>query len=119
MEKTYAGNTPELIELYLENQPIQWLSKGKGWVDIPPYEKPSDIYRVSNKNYTFRLKPEKVITKAYMHYDDIEKLVQKGDFNQTHINQYLFSSNYAMNKHLEMTFTNGKLTKVEMKDATD
>jgi len=66
----------------------------------------------------YRVKPQPKITKAYMHYDGIEEEVQKGSFNYKDPRNVLFDNNYKMNEHLEMTFEDGKLTKVEMKEAT-
>ena len=120
MEKTYKGNTPELYELFIKGKQIQYNPFNLGdWVDLPIYNgKPNDIYRVSGEYHTFRVKPKDVITKVYMHYDDMEEKVQSGNFYaKTPIN-VMFDSNYGMEEHLEFTFTNGKLTKVEMKGPT-
>ena len=121
MSKVYQGNTPELYELYINKEQLQFQKAlWKDWQDIPVWNgKPNDIYRVSNSNYRFRVKPKDVITKAYMHYDDIEMLVQDGNFDYKVPGNCLFGNNKDMDEHLEFTFTNGKLTKVEMKDATN
>ena len=121
MTKTYQGNTPELYELFLKGEQLQYSSFNEGdWVDLPIYTgKPNDIYRVSAEFHRFRVKPKDVITKAYMHYDDIEMLVQDGNFDYKVPGNCLFGNNKDMDEHLEFTFTNGKLTKVEMKDATN
>jgi hypothetical protein len=66
----------------------------------------------------YRIKPQPVITKAYMHYDGIEEAVQDGNFNMKDPNNMLFNNNYSMNDHLEMTFEDGKLVKVEMKEGS-
>ena len=71
-----------------------------------------------DKNRQYRVKPQPKITKAYMHYDGIEEEVQKGSFNYKDPRNVLFDSNHGMNEHLEMTFEDGKLIKVEMKGAT-
>ena len=117
MSKMYQGNTPELYELFISGKQLQfqkapWCS----WEDIPIYNgKANDIYRVSNTSYMFRVKE---VVKMYMHYDSIEEMVQDGDFYQKTPNNIMFDSNKAMDEHLEFTFTNGKLTKVEMKGPT-
>lgn len=120
MEKVYSGNTPGLYELFLKGEQLQYKHCNEGnWVDIPKYKgKPDDIYRVAGEYHLFRVKPEEVITKAYMHYNTMEELIQKGDFHGRHPYNYLWGNNRDMVKHLEFTFTNGKLTKVEMKEAT-
>jgi hypothetical protein len=117
----YAGGNIELIELYLSGEPIEFTrdypDSTARYETVTPYSgDPTDIHRVSNKHYTFRVKSEVVITKAYMHYDGIEELVQEGNFNMKDPNNMLFDNNYAMNEHLEMTFEDGKLVKVEIKE---
>ena len=121
MEKTYQGNTPELYELFLKGEQLQYQQKRwKNWLNIPVWNgKPNDIYRVGNPNYLFRVKPQDVITKVYMHYNHMEELVQDGAFYLRQPDNIMFDNPKGMNEHLEFTFTNGKLTKVEMKDATN
>ena len=116
MEKTYRGNTPELYELFISGKQLQYQQNSEGkWRDIPEYNgKPNDVYRVGNPNYNFRVKPKDVITKVYMHYNSMEELVQNGAFYRQPEN-IMFDNPRGMNNHLEFTFTNGKLTKVEMK----
>jgi hypothetical protein len=120
MMKTYKGNTPELYELFLKHELLQYQkAPWEDWRDIPVWNgKPNDVYRVSNSSYLFRLKPKEIITKVYMHYNDMEEMVQENNFRLKTPNNMMFDNNNTMNKHLEFTFTNGKLTKVEMKDAT-
>ena len=120
MTKTYNGNTPELYELFLEGEQLQYQQKPwSEWKDIPIWNnKPHDIYRVSNSSYMFRVKPKDVITKVYMHYNHMEQLVQDGTFYLRQPDNIMFDSPKGMNEHLEFTFTNGKLTKVEMKGPT-
>ena len=121
MTKIYNGNTPELYKLFVEGKQLQFRHhKNSNWVDIPKYNGESnDIYRVGNNFYQFREKPQDVITKVYMHYDDMEERVQSGIFNESMPTNLMFKNNKSMDEHLEFTFTNGKLTKVEMKNATN
>ena len=120
MTKTYEGNTPELYELFIKKEQLQfqkapWME----WIDIPIWNgKPNDIYRVGNSSYMFRVKPKDVITKVYMHYNHMEELVQNGTFYLRQPDNIMFDNPRGMNNHLEFTFTNGKLTKVEMKGPT-
>ena len=120
MTKTYQGNTPELYALFIGGKQLQfqkapWLD----WADIPVWDgEPNDVYRVGNSSYIFRVKPKDVITKVYMHYNHMEKLVQDGTFYLRESDNIMFASQEGMNEHLEFTFTNGKLTKVEMKGPT-
>ena len=120
MTKIYKGNTPELYELFIKGEQIQYQSSGEGtWKNIPKYNgKPNDVYRVAGDYHNFRVKPKDVITKVYMHYDRMEKLVQEGTFYGRTNNQMIFDNPKGMNNHLEFTFTNGKLTKVKMKGPT-
>ena len=117
MKKTYQGNTPELYELFVSGEQLQfqkapWLE----WKDIPIWNgEPNDIYRVSNNLYTFREKPQEVVTKVYMHYNSMEEMVQNNDFYMKIPINYMFDKPIGMNEHLEFTFINGKLTSVEMK----
>lgn len=116
MEKTYKGGDVTLIQMYLEGKELQYRTPSTdSWVDITyKYKKPLDIYRVSNNLYTFREKPQ-VITKVYMHYDSMEELVQNGTFYLRQPENIMFTNPKGMSNYLEFTFTNGKLTKVEMK----
>ena len=121
MTNIYKGNTPELYELFLKGEQLQYQQNSEGkWRDIPEYNgKPNDVYRVGNSNYNFRVKPKDVITKVYMHYNHMEQLVQDGTFYLRETDNIMFDNPKGMNEHLEFTFTNGKLTKVEMKDAVN
>jgi hypothetical protein len=67
----------------------------------------------------YRIKPQPKIIKAYMHYDGLEELIKEGGFNCKDIPHMLFDNNFNMQEHLELTFTDNKLTKVEMKNATN
>jgi hypothetical protein len=99
----------------------------KAWADGAEIEVRSDGYdtweSIKNPHWfnclEYRIKPQPVITKAYMHYDGIEELVQEGGFTYKDPQNLLFDSNNHMKEHLEMTFEDGKLTKVEMKNATN
>jgi len=54
-----------------------------------------------------------------MHYDGLEELIEGGAFDCKGIPHMLFDNNYKMQEHLELTFTDNKLTKVELKNATN
>lgn len=120
MNNVYKGNTPELYVLFLKGEQLEYQHLGKGeWVSIPKYNgKIKDIYRVSGDYHNFRVKPKDVIKKAYMHYDVLEKLVKERKFNGEPCPQAMWNEPRAMEEHLEFTFTNGKLTKIEMKGST-
>lgn len=68
---TYKGGDIKLIEKYIEGVPIEYhdftavhqAGDIREWKVVTPYSKPSDIHRVSNKNYTFR---EKQVAKQYV-----------------------------------------------------
>jgi hypothetical protein len=101
----------ELIKAWADGAEIQvFLSSENVWID----DNHPDWYF----NSQYRIKPQPKIVKAYMHYGHIEYLIEKSDFKGQLVNQCLFSTNNDMLKHLEFTFTDGKLTNVEMKNAT-
>lgn len=117
MRQTYTGNTPELYVMYAQGNPIEYTHCGLDtWVPVAPYEDPSDLHRVSNKGYLFRKR--EIIQKAYMHYQNIEAMVREGNFSCKDVGQWLYEHDVSMTEHLEFTFINGKLSYVEMKDAT-
>jgi hypothetical protein len=101
----------KLIKAWADGAEIEtWSKKNLVWEEITsPFWLETEEYRI---------KPQPVITKAYMHYGNIEELVKQGDFNGGTPYQSLFDNNRNMAKHLELTFTDNKLTKVELKDAT-
>lgn len=63
--KLYNGNNPELYEEYLLGKTIAWREDpGMIWTKVCPYEKPGDIYRVSNTYYDFLVINEPQISKT-------------------------------------------------------
>lgn len=69
-----------------------------------------------NPNKKYRVKPQPVIKKMYMHYDSIEHYVQEGFCNGMNIPQQMYLDNTTMSNHLEFTFIDGKLTSVKLVD---
>jgi hypothetical protein len=69
----YTGSSPELIELYVLGYDIQWFNEGY-WLDVPSYnsEDGSDLYRVTNTEYTFRVKP--ICSYVFLHTNEVFKL---------------------------------------------
>jgi hypothetical protein len=64
----------------------------------------------------YRIKPQPVIKKMYMHYDAIEEAVGENFWNGIRVPQQMHEKNSDMSKkHIEFTFTDGKLTSVEIK----
>lgn len=57
--------------------------------------------------------------KLYMHYDHLEEMVQENNYLYKSIEHILFDDGENMDKHLAFTLTDGKLTNVEIKDATN
>lgn len=105
------------------NKPHKHAELIKAWADGAEIEYRHEICHAWNttlnptwKEYTqYRIKPQPVITKAYMHYDGIEDLIKEGDFNNKDIPNVLWCNNNNMHEHLEFTFIDNKLTKVEIK----
>jgi hypothetical protein len=54
-----------------------------------------------------------------MHYDHLEEMVQENNYLYKSIEHILFDDGENMDKHLAFTLTDGKLTNVEIKDATN
>jgi hypothetical protein len=109
------------------NKPHKHAELIKAWADGAEIEVRSDdkdtweLIQAPNwfNCLEYRIKPQPVITKAYMHYDGLEELIQEGSFNCKDIPHAVFNSNTNMKEHIEFTFTDNKLTKVEMKNATN
>jgi hypothetical protein len=108
-------------------QPHKHAELIKAWADGAEIERKCDMTGQWDliKNpawcvaFEYRIKPQPKIVKAYMHYDGLEELIEEENFNTKDIPHMLFDNNYNMQEHLELTFTNNKLTKVEMKNATN
>ena len=62
----------------------------------------------------YRIKPQPVIKKMYMHYDSIERYVKDIKYDGANVPQQMWAEERAMGNHLEFTFTDGKLTSVEI-----
>ena len=63
----------------------------------------------------YRIKPQPVIKKMYMHYDGIEEAMGEDFCHGSPVPQQMYVDNNNMSNHLEFTFTDGKLTSVEIK----
>jgi homogentisate 1,2-dioxygenase len=63
----------------------------------------------------YRIKPQPVIKKMYMHYDSIKRMVSEGNYDRLDVLQQMYSDNNAMSDHIEFTFTDNELTSVEIK----
>jgi hypothetical protein len=95
----------------------------KAWADgaeIEYYESAIGVWYLSseptwNKHGQYRIKPQPVIKKMYMHYDAIEEAVGENFWHGIRVPQQMYENNSAMSKHIEFTFTDGKLTSVEIK----
>jgi hypothetical protein len=53
MTTYYKGGSFALIQAYLENHTIYWINKGEE--KIPVYKEPSDVWRLANTGYTFKV----------------------------------------------------------------
>ena len=65
-------------------------------------------------HHEYRIKPQPVIKKMYMHYDSIERYVKDIKYDGANVPQQMWAEDRAMGNHLEFTFTDGKLTSVEI-----
>ena len=49
-----------IAEAYLKGEVIEYkISTNADWIKVCPYERPSDLWRISNNNYQFRIAPKK------------------------------------------------------------
>jgi hypothetical protein len=109
------------------NKPHKHAEVIKAWADGAEVQTRSDSYHdwydidlpVWYPSHQYRVKPEPVITKMYMHYDNIERKVATNTFDCSQVPQVMHSNKRDLLDHIEFTFTDGKLTNVEMKDATN
>jgi hypothetical protein len=63
----------------------------------------------------YRIKPQPMIKKMYMHYDAIEVAVGENFWHAFAVPQQMYENNSSMSNHIEFTFVDGKLTSVEIK----
>lgn len=63
--------------------------------------------------HEYRIKPKPVITKRYFHVDNFEEKLNNDEYQVVGI---LRQDNYRMHTHIELTFTDGKVTAVELKN---
>jgi len=77
-KEIYYGRDPALVVSFLKGETIQWFDNFDGsWDDLPQYNGDyRDIYRVSNTQYCFRLKP--VTTTANIHVHVCPRKIQYG-----------------------------------------
>lgn len=92
----------ELIKAWAHGAQIQTKLDNGEWVDVRPQW---------NEHHEYRIKPEPEVKKFYVHSPTI-----------VHDNMLLgvvWSDNKNMEEHLEFVFVDGKLSEVNMKQATD
>ncbi len=99
----------EVIKAWADGAEIEVrYDSGSKWATCnPPYWYVDEEYRI---------KPQPVITKMYMHYDNIERKVATNTFDCSQVPQMMYSSNNDLLNHVVFTFTDGKLTNVELKN---
>jgi hypothetical protein len=104
--KTNKHVHADLIKAWADGAQIQvYLERSEVWIDASP---PS-----WDTKFKYRVKPQPVVKKAYMHYDNIELLV-KGSFDKSPVNQSLYEGKCGMSNHLEFTFADGELVSVNI-----
>jgi hypothetical protein len=95
----------DMIKAWADGAKIQvYIPRSDTWIDANPSWDPKFQYRV---------KPEPVVKKAYMHYDNIKRLVT-GRFDGKAVNQFLHEDSCGMSNHLEFTFVDGELVSVNI-----
>ncbi len=99
----------EVIKAWADGAVIQSRADGfDDWYDIE--------YPGWYPNHQYRIKPQPVIKKMYIHYDNIERKVATNTFDCSQVPQMMYSSSNELMNHIEFTFTDGKLTNVELKN---
>jgi len=90
-QEIYTGGNINLLHLYIKgDHTLQYKhNQYSGWVDVPPYEEPEDIYRVSSTNYRFRVKPANEYRHIFFH---TESVLNPKDKNSTFYEELMFFS---------------------------
>jgi hypothetical protein len=60
-KNVYQGFHPSIAVPYLEGRVIEFKNGDGVWKGVYPYEEPSDLNRVSNPDYLFRVKPKETV----------------------------------------------------------
>lgn len=69
-----------------------------------------------HEDYEYRVKPEPVVVKTYMHFDRIERSVSSNAYNVAfEVNQRMWINDRELDDHIEFIFEDGKLKSVELK----
>jgi hypothetical protein len=105
------------------NKPHKHAEFIKAWADGAEIERKCDLtgywFLLKNpawcEDFEYRIKPQPVIKKMYMHYDSIKRMVSEGNYDHLNVLQQMYSDNNAMSDHIEFTFTDDELTSVEIK----
>ncbi len=96
-ENTYKGFNVSIVKEYLNNSTIEFsFDQGKSWFDVYQYEEPSDVHRVSNEDYWFRVKQTETVK-----YMTIPEVCSGSNIQKDHHN-------------LEVTYINNQPVKVEL-----
>lgn len=68
------------------------------------------------EDYEYRVKPEPVVVKTYMHFDRIErKLFNHSSDSCFDVGQTMWRNTDGLRDHIEFTFEDGELKSVEIK----
>jgi hypothetical protein len=105
------------------NKPHKHAEFIKAWADGAEIERKCDLtgywFLLKNpawcEDFEYRIKPQPVIKKMYMHYDGIEEVVAENFWHTKDVPQQMYFNNNNMSNHLEFTFVDDKLTSVEIK----
>jgi len=96
-EDTYKGFNTYIVKEYLKGNPIEFSSnQGKSWDTVYRYEEPSDVHRVSNEDYWFRVKQKETVK-----YLTIPEVCSGSFIQEDHHN-------------LEVTYINNQPVKVKL-----
>jgi len=101
-QEIYTGGNINLLHLYIKgDHTLQYKhNQYSGWVDVPPYEEPDDIYRVSNTDYRFRIKPE--VRYEFFHTSYLVDTM-KSTMNDTNIVLFCYPEYEPSGPHVMLT----------------
>jgi hypothetical protein len=99
----------KIIKAWADGAEIEYRSTGfTEWFECPEPKWFID--------FQYRVKPQPKIVKMYMHYEQVEERIRnEKNINNHNFPHLMYDNNRHMSNHLEFTFTDGKLTSVEIK----
>lgn len=102
-----AHKHAELIKAWADGDAIEFYDFATGrWIETKAPE-----WRLT---VSYRIKPEPVVQKMYMHYGYLEEIIAGSVSAHKGVHVTLFESNTGMSNHLEFVVIDGKLAAVNI-----